>query len=182
MKIEEWKCMKTNIQLFNYCFAYALVSWPNVHTARAQSFGCRYQGWMNHSTWQQKKRSLTQLTARKNSTLERKSTIQTQDPVSRTSFPVSEKLKNKLKAKFLKTENKTRRTTCMSEKEIKQMTKRANWLLTLEFVSTFMSVVTFLFFSWVLTSAKNRSPFLDPDEVITCRTWKIILQNNPNSK
>ena len=37
---------------------------------------------------------------------------------------------------------------------------------TLEFVSTLTSVVMFLLMSFVLTSAKNKSPFLDPDEVI----------------
>lgn len=48
--------------------------------------------------------------------------------------------------------------------------------LTLELVSTFTSVVMFLFFSWVLTSAKNSSPFLVPDEVMACQvinTWRI---------
>lgn len=38
--------------------------------------------------------------------------------------------------------------------------------LTLELVSTFTSVVMFLFFSWVLTSAKKISPFFVPDDVI----------------
>lgn len=41
--------------------------------------------------------------------------------------------------------------------------------LTLELVSTFTSVVIFLFVNLVLTSAKNNSPFLVPVEVIACK-------------
>lgn len=40
--------------------------------------------------------------------------------------------------------------------------------LTLELVSILTSVVMFLFFSWVLTSATNISPFFVPDDVIAC--------------
>jgi hypothetical protein len=35
-----------------------------------------------------------------------------------------------------------------------------------------MSVVMFLFFSWVLTSARNSSPFLIPVEVIA---WACVM-------
>jgi len=41
-------------------------------------------------------------------------------------------------------------------------------LLTLEFVSTFTSVVIFLLINLALTSAKNNSPFLVPVEVMAC--------------
>lgn len=50
--------------------------------------------------------------------------------------------------------------------------------LTLESVSTLISVVMFLFFNWVLTSAKNSSPFLVPDDVIACSSRIQILTIN----
>lgn len=57
--------------------------------------------------------------------------------------------------------------------------------LTLELVSTLTSVVMFLFFNWVLTSAKKSSPFLTPLEVIACKciTSKafIIKKDNNNN-
>lgn len=46
--------------------------------------------------------------------------------------------------------------------------QKSNHKLTLESVSTLRSVVMFLFFNWVLTSATKSSPFLIPDEVIAC--------------
>lgn len=39
-------------------------------------------------------------------------------------------------------------------------------------MSTLRSVVIFLFFSWVLTSARNSSPFFVPDDVIACAMMK----------
>lgn len=39
-------------------------------------------------------------------------------------------------------------------------------------MSTLRSVVIFLFFSWVLTSARNSSPFFVPDDVIACAMIK----------
>lgn len=50
---------------------------------------------------------------------------------------------------------------------------KLSWL-TLALVSTFTSVVMFLFFNWVLTSANNSSPFLIPVEV---RAWNLKTQN-----
>lgn len=44
--------------------------------------------------------------------------------------------------------------------------------LTLEPVSTFISVVMFLFFNWVLTSARNRSPFFVADDAIAYNNRK----------
>ena len=44
---------------------------------------------------------------------------------------------------------------------------------TLEFVSTLISVVTLFLFNWVLTSARNNSPFFVPDDVIACMLWKL---------
>lgn len=49
--------------------------------------------------------------------------------------------------------------------------------LTLESASTLISVVMFLFFNWVLTSAKNRSPFLVPVDVITCSSKYKLLKS-----
>lgn len=46
--------------------------------------------------------------------------------------------------------------------------------ITFESVSTLISVVTFLFFNWVLTSARNSSPFFVPEDVIACRYEAII--------
>lgn len=47
---------------------------------------------------------------------------------------------------------------------------KKNVKLTLESVSTLISVVIFWFFNWVLTSATNSSPFLVPDDVIAYST------------
>lgn len=54
--------------------------------------------------------------------------------------------------------------------------------LTLESVSTLTSVVMFLFFNWVLTSATKSSPFLIPEEVIACSNIhkQRGFQNNKN--
>lgn len=46
--------------------------------------------------------------------------------------------------------------------------------LTLDFVSILRSVVTFLFFSCVLRSARKNSPFLVPDVVMVWNQWQTI--------
>lgn len=46
---------------------------------------------------------------------------------------------------------------------------------TLELVSTFTSLLMFLFFKTLLISANNKSPFLVPDQVIACTPPQLII-------